>query len=50
MKLLPILYSKLLLCVEEVVTHFMSSNLLYKMGHYFLDILYKKFGNYFLDT
>ena len=28
------------LCVQEVVTHFYSK-LLYKMGHYFLDIQYK---------
>ena len=28
-----------ILCVQEVVTH-LYSNLLYKMGHYFLDIQY----------
>ena len=28
------------MCVQEVVTHFYIASLLYKMGHYFLDILY----------
>ena len=29
-----------LMCVQEVVTHFMQYKLLYKMGHYFLDTQY----------
>ena len=28
------------LCVQELVTHFIYSSYLYKMGHYFLDIQY----------
>ena len=39
LKLADCIRVKLLLCVQEVVTH-SHSILLYKMGHYFLDILY----------
>ena len=31
-------FSAVVLCVQEVVTHFIYSDLLYKMSHYFLDI------------